>query len=164
MPRVACTICSKEFYSKPSHQLLGWGKYCSIECRTHSQLKGKVVVCSWCRGDVYRTPKSLARSKSGKYFCSKSCQTFWRNKIHIGPLSAKWKTGESAYRNMLIRSGRPRICALCKIANPLVLAAHHKDHNRENNTVDNLTWLCFNCHYLVHHDANLDRMILDGIE
>lgn len=75
MPQVNCKICEKEFYIKPSHQIRGWGKYCSIKCRSNAQLLGKAVLCSTCNKEIYRSPKLLVRSKSGKFFCSKSCQT-----------------------------------------------------------------------------------------
>jgi len=31
------------------------------------------------------------------------------------------------------------------------LIVHHIDKNRNNNGIENLIWLCQNCHYLVHH-------------
>lgn len=42
-------------------------------------------------------------------------------------------------------------CAKCKSTDKRILAVHHKDRNRQNNTVSNLVWLCHNCHFLVHH-------------
>jgi hypothetical protein len=41
---------------------------------------------------------------------------------------------------------------LCSTKDERVLAVHHIDHNRLNNKLDNLAWLCHNCHHLVHHD------------
>jgi len=161
MEFVLCKICKKEFSVKPSHLKLGWGKYCSNECRWKGQLKGKIVDCYMCKKGTYRSPKELRVSKSGKFFCSKSCQTIWRNTSFMGPLSANWKYGGSTYRNTLIKSDKKQACRLCKIDNPIILAAHHKDHNRKNNALDNLTWLCFNCHYLVHHDIELNKKVLE---
>lgn len=153
MAFVKCGICLKQFYIKPSHQKLGWGKFCSIDCRTKSQFKGKFVKCYTCNKEVYRSPKSLVRSRSKKFFCSKSCQTLWRNNEYSGEKSTNWKNGESAYRNILIRSGRERICSLCRIIDERILSTHRIDHDRNNNKLENLTWLCLNCHYLVHHET-----------
>lgn len=160
MEFVLCRMCQKEFSVKPSHLKLGWGKYCSNECRWRGQLKGAMVKCNICGNNTYRAAKLLKRSKSGKFFCSKSCQAVWRNINFSGTLSANWKFGGTTYRNTLIKSGKKRQCVLCEIDNPIILAAHHKDHNRKNNALDNLTWLCFNCHYLVHHDIELNKKVL----
>lgn len=159
MPRVKCEICLKEFYVKPSHQKLGWGKYCSIKCRSKSQFKGQNVSCFICGKEIYRSPRMISRVKNGKWFCSKSCQTIWRNGVYVEEKSARFVNGESAYRRILIRSGKERVCLICKINNERVLSVHHVDHDRENNKIGNLVWLCFNCHFLVHHDKDLDRKI-----
>lgn len=152
MPNGHCLICKKEFYVKPTHQRKGWGKYCSIGCRTRSQLKGAQVNCFICKKHIYRSQKDLRNSKSGKYFCSKSCQTDWRNRIlYSGKNHSNWRYGESAYRRILKATGKIQICNLCGTDDIRVLAVHHKDKNRKNNDVMNLVWLCHNCHYLVHH-------------
>ncbi|MHA1267983.1 MAG: HNH endonuclease [Candidatus Helarchaeota archaeon] len=39
---------------------------------------------------------------------------------------------------------------MCGIVDDRVLAVHHIDSNRRNNSPGNLTWLRRNCHYLVH--------------
>lgn len=155
MAIVRCKICSKEFYIKPNHLQKGWGKYCSISCRSKAQLKGKLVKCFICNKEIYRSPKNLTKSISGKYFCSKSCQTLWRNSQYIGDKSRNWKNGEQSYRNILKRSGKKPICSLCNMNNEKVLVVHHIDHIRTNNNIDNLTWVCLNCHYLIHHDKEL---------
>ena len=157
MPEVNCKICKKGFYIKPSHQKLGWGKYCSRECVFKSQLRGKFVNCFICGKKIYRSLKAIDHSQSGKFFCTKSCQTLWRNQIYVGENSANWKNGEKAYRSILLRSNQNQACVLCKIDDLRILTAHHKDHNRTNNKLDNLMWLCLNCHYLVHHDKELDQ-------
>ena len=157
MSIVSCLVCRKEFYVKPSHLERGWGKYCSKSCQIKSQFKGKFVECSSCGKSVYRSPQSILRSNSGKYFCSKYCQTMWRNSVYVQEKHSNWKNGESAYRYILIRSGLKRECCLCGFSDIRVLSAHHKDHNRSNNKVENLTWLCLNCHYLVHHDREIEE-------
>lgn len=137
---------------KQSHISRGWGKYCSIECRSKGQLKGKNVNCFLCNKEIYRPPLSIKRSKSGKFFCNKKCQTIWRNKIlFIGEKHANWIHGKSAYRRILKASGSLQMCALCNTSDNRVIIVHHIDKNRNNNTISNLIWLCNNCHYLVHH-------------
>lgn len=154
MPHVECGICSKEFYVKPSHQKLGWGKYCSNNCRTKSQFNGKKVRCFTCNTEIYRSITKLDRSKSKKYFCSKKCQTLWRNSIYIEDRSSNWKCGKASYRKMMTRRDLLLKCRMCMVSDKRVLVIHHKNHNRDDNSISNLICLCLNCHFLVHHDSN----------
>lgn len=62
-----------------------------------------------------------------------------------------WLNGEFSYRNILIKKKQKRKCWLCGTANFKILAVHHIDKNRKNNNLNNLSWLCHNCHFLVHH-------------
>lgn len=151
MSRVRCKLCSKEFPVKPSQIAYGWGLYCSKDCQHKSQQKGKTVKCFQCKSYIYRSPKQLNRSKSEKFFCSKSCQTIWRNIYYSEHKSYSWIDGKRAYRSILRRSGKKMTCEVCGNNDIRVLIVHHKDQNRSNNDVSNLTWLCCNCHQLVHH-------------
>lgn len=152
MPQVECKICDKTFYAKPSWLQKGWSKYCSRQCQFEGQKKGKEVSCFTCGKQVYKSPRELRKSKSKKYFCAKSCQTIWRNSIvYIGPNHSNWRGGESTCKNYLIKSKVSRICKLCKVKDSRILAVHHVDRNRKNNKLENLIWLCHNCHFLVHH-------------
>ena len=151
MPIVSCKICDKQFYTKPYWIKAGWGKYCSKNCQYESQKKGHAIKCFVCGKEAYKSPKELRGSKSGNFFCSKSCQTIWRNTIYVGKLHPNWTSGISVYRHLLTDSGISQTCALCKTIEARVLAVHHVDGNRKNNQLTNLAWLCHNCHYLVHH-------------
>lgn len=152
MPLTLCQICKSEFYVKPTHKKRGWGIYCSISCRTKGQLQGKTFPCYVCSKEVYRSPLDIKKSKSGKYFCNKTCQTIWRNKIlFIGENYLNWKNGKSAYRSILEAEGIKKQCTICYIEDERVIIVHHIDKDRTNNNVTNLIWLCNNCHYLVHH-------------
>ena len=155
MPEVSCKICGKRFYAKPSWLILGHGKYCSKKCQFLAQKKGKFVFCDICGKRIWRAPRCLKGSKSGKFFCSKSCQTLWRNKVYSGSNHPLWNGGEDTYRKILIKTKKPLICRRCKYSDKRVLVAHHKDKNRKNNKIKNLEWLCRNCHYLIHKGKTL---------
>lgn len=156
MPQVKCKICDKEFYAKPNWILLGHGKYCSMKCKGEGAKKGKLVQCFICRKEIYKSQKALDGTRSGKLFCSKSCQTHWRNSlVYIGKKHPNWKEGKFiSYRNILIKYGRIEICTLCGTSDKRVIAAHHVDGNHGNNDLKNLAWLCYNCHFLVHNHKN----------
>ena len=159
----SCILCQKIFETKLFYVKKGQGKFCSAACQYTAARKGKVVPCAICKKEIYRKPHLLKLSQSGKYFCSKSCQTLWRNGKYIGIKHANWKDGLYAYRSVLSRHGVSKICRLCKTDDARVLAVHHIDQNRKNNKVDNLAWLCHNCHHLVHHHAEAKEKFMATI-
>jgi hypothetical protein len=147
-----CEICSKEFSPKPSHVKVGWGRYCSSKCHYVSMRNGKVVHCDECGVEVYKNKIKLAHSKSGKFFCTKSCQTKWRNKYFSGDKHKLWISGESTYRKVMKGSEKEKICHRCSDKDERTLIVHHVDHDRKNYDIKNLIWLCRNCHFLIHYD------------
>jgi hypothetical protein len=109
------------------------------------------VLCEICGKEAWKTPKDFKNTKSGKFFCSRSCQTKWRNVVYSGKNHYLWKGGEYVYRQKLIKSGLKRICKRCGIEDKRLLDAHHVDKDRKNSSLSNLIWLCRNCHYLIHN-------------
>lgn len=146
-----CDICGAEFSTKPFFLKNGGGKYCSAVCHHMGLRNGVFKKCFICGKETYKKAIQIKRSKSGKFFCDKSCQAKWRNQEFVGEKHANWKNGLSAYRSVLIRNKIKKICVLCKTKDKRVLAVHHIDKNRKNNKLSNLAWLCNNCHFLVHH-------------
>ena len=71
--------------------------------------------------------------------------------MYIGENHPNWRGGESTYKNILLRTKILPICSKCRTKDKRVLAVHHLDRNRKNNKVENLIWLCHNCHHLIHH-------------
>jgi len=152
MPQVRCKICNKEFYIKPNHLKRGWGKYCSRECQHEGARRGKFVRCAVCGKQTWKAPRALKHSKSGNFFCSKSCQTVWRNQYFSGRRHPNWRGGEYVRcKDILIQSGVNPVCKVCGTKDERVLIVHHKDRNHKNHSIKNLVWLCLNCHHLVHH-------------
>ncbi len=152
MPIVSCKICERKFYTKPNLIEKGWGKYCSPDCKFKAQLRGKFVYCDKCNKKIWRSPAQLKDSVSGKFFCTKSCQTFWRNKFYSGSKHPLWTGGKKRYRvNLLSVKNIPVKCVRCGYDNESVLVVHHKDGDRKNVDLCNLEWLCRNCHYLSHN-------------
>lgn len=149
---VSCKLCSKEFSVKPSWIKLGYGKYCSRVCQYQGRKNGKLVHCSVCGKETYKNNKAINGSKSGKYFCGKSCQTVWRNSEFVGKKHANYINGNASYKSILGRHKVPKVCGLCGTKDLRVLAVHHIDEDHGNNVLENLAWLCHNCHFLVHHD------------
>ncbi len=151
MVKRRCLICGEDFFIKKFHAEKGWGKYCSVKCRTKGQHKGKFVKCDYCGKQIYRTPRDFRKSKSKRFFCSVGCHCSWENKnVRCGVNAPNWIAGESAYRDLMRRYNIPAKCNRCGIADHRVLIAHHKDGDRKNNTIENLERLCCNCHAIIH--------------
>ncbi|MEI8123757.1 MAG: HNH endonuclease [bacterium] len=131
----------------------GWGIYCSVKCKSiGTSIRRQKTHCFICRKEILRTNIQMNHSKSGKFFCNKSCQTKWRNAQFIGEKHSNFRNGETVYQTILKRNKVLRICSYCGERDIRVLATHHVDGNRKNNNIKNLTWLCHNCHSLVHCD------------
>lgn len=151
MPIVQCKKCNNAFYGRPSLIIKSQAKYCSTSCYYKENKLGKNIKCFVCNKETYKQLKAIKNSKSGKFFCGKSCQTIWRNKEFVGEKHKNWKEGLFAYRSVLDRNNVEKACTLCNTTDVRILAVHHIDKNRKNNNVTNLAWLCHNCHFLVHH-------------
>ena len=91
------------------------------------------------------------RSKSKKHFCSVLCSNIWHGKEFSREKHPNWKGGEFSYKDALKRHDVLKQCVLCGKSDQRILAVHHVDRNRKNNKLENLMWLCHNCHFLVHH-------------
>lgn len=90
VPNTKCRICEREFYVKPYLLRQGWGKYCSRKCQNKSQKTGRFVICSYCGKKIYRSLNDLQReSRTGTYFCNKSCQCAWKNRQRRGQQRSK---------------------------------------------------------------------------
>lgn len=147
-----CKICSNEFYVKPAHLKKGWGIYCSIKCKGLGSQNRKLLNCFVCGELTSKTLSQIKHSVSGKYFCSKTCQSIWRNVEYSGDRHSGWRGGMTTYRKILLKSSAKAICSMCMKTDFRVLVVHHIDHDHSNMKKENLVWLCHNCHYLVHHD------------
>ena len=163
MVQVSCKQCKDIFDAKPSWILNGHGLFCSSVCQYASVRKGKYVPCNQCGKETYKQKKALERSKSGKFFCGKSCQTIWRNSEFIQEKHPNWIHGRNAYKSVMRRSGAIQMCTLCKTNDKRVLAIHHIDEDRTNNKIENLVWLCHNCHHLVHHHPGEQERLMAAI-
>jgi hypothetical protein len=149
---VFCKICGNKFYPRPSHVKKGWGIYCSRNCKNIGTRVRQKFFCSICNKELMKTTTQISHSKSKKFFCSKSCQTKWRNTEYIGIRHKGFKDGSNIYQSILKRHKIPQICNLCGEKDIRVLTTHHIDENHKNNDIKNLAYLCHNCHSLVHYD------------
>ncbi len=159
MDDVRCEVCKKQFKRKKSQVLLAKKHYCSVECQNLDRKKGKIIECNVCSKRVYKKNKDIINSKNGKFFCSIYCSNKWLGNKNRGQNHTNWINGKSSYKEILKRVDMPRVCNLCGERDERVLIVHHIDHNRDNNSIINLVWLCCNCHFLVHnHPTKLKKL------
>jgi endogenous inhibitor of DNA gyrase (YacG/DUF329 family) len=79
-PNTTCGVCSVAFYASPGHLRKGWGRYCSIACRSTAN-RGAANArwketgeskCSTCGKSFHRKPSHLA--DTSRPFCSDACR------------------------------------------------------------------------------------------
>ena len=95
--------------------------------------------CAYCSSTIKHPP-----SQSRKY-CNRKCQ-------YLGETSIKFARGEYTFDSVKTwkKYTEPYECSECKInswnGKSLTLHCDHIDGDRKNNHIDNLRWLCPNCH------------------
>ena len=138
-----CLQCGSEFEVRPSDIRKGGGKFCSIRCSTtYRNLHDNP---SW-RSEV-RTKISLNHAD-----VSGENNPMYGRRGENAPSYIDGRnsfTGET-YRRMLLARTSELKCSLCGSVEHL--EAHHIDGNHHNNKIENLAWLCSNCHRNVAHD------------
>jgi len=102
-----------------------------------------VKQCLNCGAEFHTEPRSTKEQVT----CSRACSnTYFRS----GPDHGNYIDGVSSYRKKaLLHYGE--VCMKCGYSNARVLEVHHKNKNREDNSIDNLEVLCANCHTLEHY-------------
>lgn len=83
--------------------------------------------------------------------------------MYIGPNHPNWKGGDNAYRDMMLRATSVKACKRCGVADFRLLTVHHLDENRHHNTIENLVWMCYNCHFLVHKDKEEKSKFMEAL-
>lgn len=133
-----CGICNKQFTHISSR--CNKAKYCSRTCYYKAMKnRGTVTIkCRHCDKDFKTSPSK------NRIYCSKSCV----NKENKKSFRPKYTT----VRKQMIRRDMLKSCIDCGYDEvPAILGVHHIDHNRKNNSLDNLAVLCPNCHSLRHN-------------
>jgi hypothetical protein len=136
-----CNICKKEIYRRPSEIKATSGRvFCSVICYGISQRKE--IPCLVCG--------KMILAGFNKKTCSRSCANKNREgiKYHLGSPRDKVKSQQALKLRLLKERGMK--CERCSYNKYEILHVHHKDRNRKNNNLENLTLICPNCHYEEH--------------
>jgi hypothetical protein len=145
-PNVCCTICKKGVYRRPVDLKLNKGlAYCSQKCYGISCRKE--LPCVVCKVPI------LAHKNART--CSRACANRYRAgiKYKLGHPKKDKVQNQRALKLRLIEE-RGKVCERCGYAKVEILQVHHKDRNRNNNSLTNLELLCPNCHAEGHYLEN----------
>ena len=108
--------------------------------RTLGEVKPFHVTCAFCSKSVTVKERELQFPSKEKYYCSASCrnnrQEWWNNNL-------------KGYRTIAFRH-HPKQCIICGFDK--VVAVHHIDEDRSNNSPSNLIPLCPNHHEMYHSE------------
>lgn len=151
--RVICATCNSSFLKRSS--FVEEVNYCSRECFSETRKTQEQAKCSLCDKQISPILSRIKASKSGLLFCSRSCkdkgQRISSNIPEIQP--GHYCNNRRNYRKVAFRDSEKK-CEICGYdKHEAALIVHHKDRNRENNTLDNLQVLCSNCHLIEHFEA-----------
>lgn len=148
-----CDYCGFE-YKKQKRLAEGATQehYCSSKCYHSKESDTRAEFsCAHCGIKFFRPLSKIKNSRHGVYFCCREHKDIGQTYItEIQPDHYGTGTGESGYR-LLALNTYGYTCQRCGYdKHKAAIVVHHKDHNRENNLIDNLEVLCANCH-AVHH-------------
>jgi hypothetical protein len=156
MPRINCQNCGTEFHAAASVLRRGGGKFCSLDCKNAACRRGETRQCPACGKEFYLEPWAMRREWF--VFCSKQCLD--RSKIK-GEIRECHHCGKDVHRRLAdIRKSRSKLFFCnhsCRASWTNRLRAGEKhpnwklDQDRTNNRLENLVWMCHNCHHLIHH-------------
>lgn len=143
---VACDTCAavfpkaKRFVCRDKHH------YCSHDCAQLGRRQRIDRVCPVC-GQKFVVRPHRIKSKTGVVCCSVQCKNI-ASTLEMGIIKCDhYSDGSYTYRDIALRN-YPHECELCGDKIVELLDAHHIDHNRKNNAVENLMLVCPYCHAL----------------
>ena len=145
-----CMQCGKKFLVYPSVIKHGGGKFCSIGCGTTYR-------------NTHNNPawREEVREKISKNHADVSGE---KNPMYgkKGEEAPSYIDGRNSfkgelYRRILLANTKPKDfkCHICDSNENLEV--HHKDGKHNNNELDNLMWLCSNCHKNIAHSTLRDN-------
>lgn len=139
-PNTTCHKCGRGCYVSPSRQESQKSWFCSDECRGI----GKKSLCLICG-------KSTSRPRN--VFCSRACSNKSRTGSVYDGTSVKSKAARLTRNRIRLTKAYGYQCSTpgCPVGGiwlgkPIVLQVDHIDGDSQNDDIENLRFLCANCH------------------
>ncbi len=141
-PNTKCVVCNKSIYRRPQQIQENKGRvFCGQVCYgTSCRKETPCVICG-----------KLILSSLNKKTCSRACSNTQRAGIKYKINSPKDNFKSTCTLKISLQRNRGQNCERCGYGNFKILQVHHKDRNRNNNTLDNLELICPNCHCEEHY-------------
>ena len=123
---IICKLCSQE----KEHEAKG----CCFNCYRTYIWKPKIIMCSHCKRERPHQAKGMCPSCFGKVYHYNNIKNSNYRRYH--------NISVDLYKEIT------KSCKVCGFEKAVDL--HHLDHNRKNNSKENLIGLCPNHHKLLH--------------
>ncbi len=139
-PNTTCSVCTKPIYRRPV-EIQNGRVFCGAICYGQACRKEKpCVVCG-----------KLILAGKNKSTCSRACSNTNRagTKYKIG--SPKDKVSDQRAIKLRLIKARGTKCERCGYARLEILHVHHRNRDRNNNSLSNLELICPNCHFEEHY-------------
>jgi 5-methylcytosine-specific restriction endonuclease McrA len=151
--RVICDICGEKqgYASTRKKREFNYCKKCQYEKLSFIFSKPKFIVnCEICGKEIEYCESQYIRAE--KHYCSKIC-------VGIGSRKDIEEVERSGLKDKMIQAGMDLKCTSCGHDNLWNLQAHHKIFVSDGggNNIENLEFLCRNCHYDLHHYSGKDK-------
>ena len=155
-----CEQCGAVMEVRSADLKRGRGKFCSLKCNgawqsANRPKKEPNVECAHCGTAFYKSESKRKKSKSGLFFCTKSCKDITQR---IGGLVVPSHYG--THYTTICFMHHKKECVVC--GEDKVVAVHHYDENHDNNDPNNLVPLCPTHHQYVH--SKHKHLVIDKIE
>lgn len=149
-----CNNCNKEYVTRHVKKDR-IQKYCSRPCVLEAKNKNNKFECecAFCKTKILKLKSKLGVSKSGLYFCNRTCKESGQKLGGIKEIMPHhYGTGISRLKKEVVfkRFNIPLLCCDCKENKEYLLCVHHIDGNSKNNIKENLEIVCYNCHIKRH--------------
>jgi hypothetical protein len=135
-------MCGKPVYRRPLQIKGAKGRvFCGQVCYGISCRKEKA--CAVCG--------TLILASANKKTCGRECAN--RHRVSIKYKIGRPRDKAEHYRSLKLRllGERGEKCGRCDYGRMEILEIHHRDRNRENNSLENLELICPNCHAEEHY-------------
>lgn len=156
LKKIKCSFCGDFTEKREAHIKSTKNSFCSPICQSLFYKTGKHKECSYCGSSTYKTNSVINRSKSGNYFCNRSCATSYNNSLYrSGVDHPNFRIDSGTYRKKALKYyGLKCMNPNCNLTRSNItfvekmLDVDHIDSDRKNNSMDNLQVLCVLCHAL----------------
>lgn len=157
-----CLCCKKQFAASLKEHNRGNAKFCSKTCVYEARRKKVItrkpnVVCAHCGTKFYKSESKKKTSKSGLFFCTRSCKD---EAQRFGGIREIMPSHYGRNYRTICFAHHKKECIVC--GEDKIVTVHHYDEDHSNNDPSNLIPLCPTHHQYVH--SSYRHLVQEEIE